>query len=57
MVVDVWKTPQTVQTWYGGLNAPPKPNATKTGYYLKKYLIETISLKDRKSTRLNSSHH
>ena len=38
-----WKS-QPVQTWYGGLNAPPKPNATKTGYYLKKYMIESISL-------------
>jgi hypothetical protein len=40
----VWKSPLTVQTWYGGLNAPPTPNATKTGYYIKKYMIESISL-------------
>jgi len=38
-----WKN-ITVETWYGGLNAPPTPNTTKTGYYLKKYLIESISL-------------
>ena len=40
----IWKTPQIVETWYGGLNAPPKANATKTGYYLKKYMVESISL-------------
>jgi hypothetical protein len=40
----IWKTPQTVQTWYGGLNGPPTANTTKTGYYLKKYMIEGISL-------------
>jgi starch-binding outer membrane protein, SusD/RagB family len=40
----IWKTPLVVETWYGGLNAPPKANATKTGYYLKKYLVESISL-------------
>lgn len=40
----IWKSPLTVETWYGGLNATPKNNATKTGYYLKKHLIESISL-------------
>lgn len=40
----VWKSPLKVETWYGGLNAPPTPNATKTGYYLKKYMVESISL-------------
>ena len=39
----IWKN-LTVETWYGGQNAPPKANATKTGYYLKKYLIESVSL-------------
>jgi len=34
----------TVEIWYGGLNAPPKLHTTKTGYYLRKYLIESISL-------------
>lgn len=33
-----------LECWYGGANAAPKMNATKTGYYLKKYLIEAISL-------------
>ena len=40
----IWKTPQVVQSYYGGLNGPPTANTTKTGYYLKKYLIESISL-------------
>jgi len=33
-----------VECWYGGANAAPKTNATRTGYYLKKYLIEAVSL-------------
>lgn len=38
-----WKN-EDVQCWLGGRNAPPKDRATVTGYYLKKYLIESISL-------------
>jgi starch-binding outer membrane protein, SusD/RagB family len=38
-----WKT-WPVEIWYGGLNGPPRANATPTGYYLKKYLREAISL-------------
>jgi hypothetical protein len=33
-----------LEIWVGGANASPKTNATKTGYYLKKYLIEAVSL-------------
>lgn len=33
-----------VECWIGGANAYPKTNATKTGYYLKKYVIESVSL-------------
>jgi starch-binding outer membrane protein, SusD/RagB family len=33
-----------LECWKGGANAAPKTNATKTGYYLKKYVIESISL-------------
>jgi hypothetical protein len=33
-----------LECWTGGANAAPKAYATKTGYYLKKYLIESISL-------------
>jgi hypothetical protein len=38
-----WKT-LPVEIFYDGLNGPPKSHSTKTGYYLKKYLIESISL-------------
>jgi hypothetical protein len=40
----VWKSPAVVQTYLGGLNGPPTLNTTKTGYYIKKYMIESISL-------------
>lgn len=33
-----------IECWEGGRNGPPKKRATKTGYYLKKYVIENISL-------------
>jgi len=39
-----WKSPQVLEIWNKGLNAPPKVNATKTGYYLKKYMLESVSL-------------
>lgn len=39
----VWKT-LNIESWNGGLNGPPKDRATKTGYYLKKYVIEAVSL-------------
>ncbi len=38
-----WKN-TTIQCWYGGLNGEPTEKATKTGYYLKKYVMESISL-------------
>lgn len=38
-----WKS-QIVQSFVGGLNGPPRTNATKTGYYLKKHVIEIINL-------------
>ncbi|NOU61763.1 RagB/SusD family nutrient uptake outer membrane protein [Marinifilum caeruleilacunae] len=38
-----WKG-QSIEVWYGGANAEPKYNATKTGYYLKKYVIESVNL-------------
>lgn len=38
-----WKN-QQIETWYGGFNGAPNERATKTGYYLKKYMIESISL-------------
>jgi hypothetical protein len=33
-----------MQCWYGGANGAPLLKATKTGYYLRKYVIEAISL-------------
>ena len=33
-----------VESFYGGKNGLPLTNATKTGYYLKKYVVETINL-------------
>jgi hypothetical protein len=38
----IWKTPLVIQTYQGGLNAAPRPNTTKTGYYIKKFMVETI---------------
>jgi hypothetical protein len=35
---------QFVQIYKDGLNGPPTPNTTKTGYYLKRYLIESINI-------------
>ena len=50
----LWKS-ILVEIWNGGLNAPPKRYATKTGYYLKKYLIEAISLSaTAPSTRIHT---
>ena len=39
----IWRT-LTVESFNGGLNGPPKAHTTKTGYYLKKYLIESVNL-------------
>lgn len=33
-----------IQTFTGGLDGAPKPNATKTGYYLRKYVNESTNL-------------
>ncbi len=39
----LWKG-TALEIWNGGLHAPPRERATKTGYYLKKYVIEGVSL-------------
>jgi len=39
----VWKG-TNVQLWEGGVNAKPLFRASKTGYYLKKYVDETLNL-------------
>ncbi len=49
-----WKS-VPVEIWNGGKNAPPIRYATKTGYYLKKYLIEAVSLSPASpSTRIHT---
>lgn len=44
-----WKG-REVETWNGGLDGPPQPEATETGYYLKKYVIEDISISPPQTT-------
>jgi starch-binding outer membrane protein, SusD/RagB family len=46
----MWKG-QVVESFYGGANGPPKANATKTGYYLKKYVIEAVNLSPTNTTQ------
>ena len=40
----------TVETFIGGKNGPPIDGATPTGYYLKKYVLESISLDPNNTT-------
>lgn len=41
-----------VEVWQGGLDAAPVRNATKTGYYLKKHLVDGLNISnDYKETR------
>jgi starch-binding outer membrane protein, SusD/RagB family len=35
---------RNVQIWEGGLDGKPIPNATKTGYYLRKYVNESVNI-------------
>lgn len=42
-----WKN-SPVEIWYGGKNAPPVINATETGYYLKKNVVEKVNLEQGK---------
>lgn len=51
----VWKS-KPVYTYYGGTNGLPLANATKTGYYLKKHLIETINLDQKLGTVTTREH-
>lgn len=50
----VWKN-ETVETFWNGRNAQPLTGATLTGYYLKKLLDESISLKAGNMT--TKPHH
>lgn len=38
-----WKN-RNVEIWDGGMDGMPKEYATETGYYLKKYVVETVEL-------------
>lgn len=40
----------TIQTYYGGNSGQPKLNATKTGYYLSKYVNPTVDLVNNTTT-------
>jgi starch-binding outer membrane protein, SusD/RagB family len=44
-----WKG-QVVESYVGGKNGPPITNASNTGYYLKKHLIEAVSLEPTNTT-------
>lgn len=46
----VWVYNAPVEIWYGGRSGQPVSYATSTGYYLKKYVDGTTSLKDNNIT-------
>lgn len=41
----------TIQTYVGGNSGQPKLNSTKTGYYLSKYVNQTVSLTNATKTK------
>lgn len=41
----------TIQTYVGGNSGQPKLNATKTGYYLSKYVNQSVSLTNNTKTK------
>ena len=40
-----WVYDEQVECWYGGRSGKPQKNATVTGYYLRKYVDGSTSLK------------
>ncbi|MEX0721521.1 MAG: RagB/SusD family nutrient uptake outer membrane protein [Balneolaceae bacterium] len=46
----IWKG-RMVEIWNGGLDGPPRERATRTGYYLKKYVIEQVNLDPGNTTQ------
>ncbi|QBN20305.1 RagB/SusD family nutrient uptake outer membrane protein [Flavobacterium nackdongense] len=50
-----WKG-TAVESFFGGKNGLPLANATKTGYYLRKYVVESINL-DPKVGAIGSREH
>ncbi len=45
----IWKG-KVVESFVGGANGQPRANATKTGYYLKKYVVESVNLEPTSTT-------
>ena len=50
-----WPANTPVEIYQGGANAQPNPDATKTGYYLKKYVNNNISFEPGAPTA--KAHH
>jgi len=48
-----WKD-RNVEPWRGGLDGPPLERATRTGYYLKKYVDPNVSLDP--NSRISTEH-
>ena len=48
----LWKG-RPVEMWQGGADGPPTERATETGYYLKKYVVENVSLDPDNLTTAN----
>ncbi|MDT0678335.1 RagB/SusD family nutrient uptake outer membrane protein [Autumnicola musiva] len=46
----IWKE-RPVETWIGGVDGLPQERATETGYYLKKQVIERVSLDPNNTTQ------
>ena len=45
---------RNVETFTGGKDAQPIPNATKTGYYLRKYVVEGTNLTNNSGSAVHS---
>lgn len=50
-----WPYNTSLEIWEGGANGLPLPNATTTGYYLKKYVNNTIDFRPGQSA--TAKHH
>ena len=48
-----WVYDEPLECWYGGKSGKPVKHATLTGYYLKKYVDGTISLKAGNTSKKN----
>lgn len=50
-----WPTNNLLEVWEGGANGLPLQNASKTGYYLKKYVNNEISFES--GSKVTKKHH